>query len=291
MAEFAIDRFLDMSGAVQVDDLDWDEARRVGITEFEARVLRYMADTETHTIIYMRDLLAGHSTKDPEVTAFLSVWVYEELWHGRAIDRFLAEVGHPPDPDRYTKVTEGSALGELVEAALSHAAAYATPKFIATHMTWGAVNELTAAAAYTMLEKKTENPVLQTLLARMNKQERKHFAFYYQQAEKRLKGDRIAQGICSFALKRFWDIVGSGVGDTSSLEELAANLFANPEAQKILADAQGTIAKLPGLEWFDMVVPKVGKLIAAYEKEHGPAPAFSPPAKRPAAKMAPAAVA
>ena len=47
------------------------------VTEDEARCLAYMMDIETHTVVFLRDLLATRASFDPEVTAFLSCWVYE----------------------------------------------------------------------------------------------------------------------------------------------------------------------------------------------------------------------
>jgi rubrerythrin len=260
MTDFALDRFLELSKAVQLDDLDWEEARCIGITATEARILRYMADTEAHTIIYMRDLLAGHSARDPEVTAFLCVWVYEEFWHARALDRFLSAVGYAPAPDHYTRLRAGTAVSEVVEAVLSHALAYLTPRFAATHMAWGAINELTTAAAYAALERRTANPVLAALCARLAKQERKHFSFYYHQAQRRLQGDRLAQKICTFALKRFWDPVGAGVSDRGALALLAAALFGDERGRRAIIEADATIATLPGLSWFDMIERAVGRL-------------------------------
>ena len=55
--------------------------------------LHYMMDIETHTVIYLRDLLATRASHDPHVTAFLSCWVYEELWHGEAFSDFLRRYG------------------------------------------------------------------------------------------------------------------------------------------------------------------------------------------------------
>lgn len=263
---FVLARFLDLSGAVTVDDLDWDMARRIGISAGEARMLRYMSDTEAHTILYMRDLLAGYSTRDPDITAFLSVWVYEEFWHGRAIDRFLSEVGYPRPPDHVSRVTVGATLKEIAERILSQVLAYSTPKFIATHMTWGAINELTAAAAYLALARSTANPVLTELCQRLAKQERKHFAFYYHQAERRLRDDVIAQTMCRVALKLGWDIVGSGAGERRSLEDLAGNLFTDEANCRVLIDADETIARLPGLSGFAMVRPTVAKLVQRHER-------------------------
>ena len=206
MAGFDIKRFLELAGEVKTDDLDWDACAKAGISPEEARILRYMADTESHTILYMRDLLAGHSTRDPAITAFLSVWVYEELCHGRALSKVLEVCGYPEDEDHYSKVTTGSSVRELVEAVISHGLAYLTPSFIGVHMTWGAINEAAAAVAYQRLEKQTQNPVLATLCNRLARQERRHFSFYYHQAKKRLETDRVAQFLTHTAIKRFWTL-------------------------------------------------------------------------------------
>lgn len=269
MVEFSLERFIERSGAVELDDLDWDEARRVGITDQEDKILRYMSATESYTILYMRDLIVGHSVKDPEITSFLSVWVYEELWHGRAIDKFLNAAGRPVDKDRFSTVASGVAWREIMEQCLAQVAAYTTPRWIATHMTWGAINELTAAAAYQMLERYTANPVLKTICGRLAKQERKHFAFYYQQAERRLKGDRGAQRLTKFALELLWKPVGMTVGGGDELAFVAGHLFADEEGKKTLLEADRTISELPGTEWFGMISPQVADIVRKWEAKHG----------------------
>jgi hypothetical protein len=272
MAEFSLERFIELSGAVRLDDLDWDEAKRVGITDREEKILRYMSATESYTILYMRDLIVGHSVKDPEITSFLSVWVYEELWHGRAIDKFLNAAGRPVETDRFSQVASGVAWREILEQCLAQLAAYSTPKWIAAHMTWGAINELTAAAAYLMLERYTANPVLKIICSRLAKQERKHFAFYYQQAGNRLEGSPFAQKLTKFALESFWKPVGMTVGGGEELAFVAAHLFADEEGKRTLAEADATIAALPGTGWFGMISPAVAKIVARWEAQHGRAP-------------------
>jgi hypothetical protein len=272
MAEFSLDRFIERSGAVELDDLDWSLAKKHGITDAEEKILRYMSATESYTILYMRDLIVGHSVKDPELTSFLSVWVYEELWHGRAIDRFLNAAGRPVEKDRFSSIASGVAWREIVEQFLTQFAAYSTPRWIATHMTWGAINELTAAAAYLMLERYTANPVLKTICNRLAKQERKHFAFYYQQAERRLRGDIFAQKLCKFALSSLWKPVGTTVGGGEELAFVAAHLFADDAGRSALADADAMIAALPGASWFGMVSPSVAKIVANWQAAHGVVP-------------------
>lgn len=264
MADFDIQRFVKLSGPVAIDDIDWEEAGRVGVTDDEARILRYMSDTETHTILYLRDLLAGHTAHDPEVTAFLSVWVYEELWHGRALDMLLRAAGREVPEDTFTHVSKNVTWREPIEALGSHLAANATPRFAAVHMAWGAINELTAAAAYKVLERRTQNRPLAMLLGRLMKQERKHFSFYFHQAHKRMQHDRWAQRLCSFVLRAAWTPVGSGIGGGDTMGFVAHKLFDDAEGRQILTDIDATIQKLPGLQWFDLTSRRVQKAIDRY---------------------------
>lgn len=268
MAGFNIERFLELSGAVRTDDLDYELCRRIGVSDAEERILRYMADTETYTVLYMRDLLAGHSAADPEITAFLSVWAYEELHHGRALSRFLAAAGREAPPDHYATVARGVSFRENLEAFLSQSAASLTPRFIAVHMTWGAINELTAAAAYQAVERTTRNPVLSKLLNRIMRQERKHFSFYFQQAEKRLTGEPKTQALVRFAIRNLWRVVGMGVAGEDNLAFIAAVHFADEESRRPLREAEEKIRTLPGLEWFDRLAKQVAQLGAAHTRLH-----------------------
>jgi len=155
MEEFDLDRYLRASKRVDLSGVDWNRVREHPISEAEARCLAYMMDIETHTSFFLRDLLATRAALEPDVTAFLSCWVYEELWHGEAFSRFLGESGWvlAPDLERVgadeaypTRVgrngwirralgSRGYAklLGTLVGSAL-------VQDFVALHMTWGAAN-------------------------------------------------------------------------------------------------------------------------------------------------------
>ena len=257
-----IDRFIELSGAVKLDDIDWSKSAEAGLTDEEAQIVRYMADTETHTIIYMRDLLAGHSTKDPEITAFLSVWVYEELWHGRALDRVLVSAGRDVSGNRATEVIEGITWRERFEAFLSSIIANSTPHFIATHMAWGALNELTAAASYQALARRTNNPVLREVCKRIARQERKHFAFYYEQATWRLKQSRLARFIARIALNYFWTPVGSGLLSEEQLPMISEYLFGDEDGKAELERIQCKMNQLAGLEDFTEVTEQIGDLIS-----------------------------
>ena len=95
MAEFDLDAYVGRSRALDLSAFAWDDVPRYPLAPEAARTLRYMQDIESHTIIYLRELLATRAVDDPEVATFLACWLYEETFHGIALRRFLAAAGHP----------------------------------------------------------------------------------------------------------------------------------------------------------------------------------------------------
>ena len=95
MPTFDLDAYVARSGAVDLDAIAWDEVPRHPLPPEAVRTLRYMQDIESHTIIYLRALLATRAVDDPEVATFLACWLYEETFHGIALRRFLEAAGHP----------------------------------------------------------------------------------------------------------------------------------------------------------------------------------------------------
>ena len=101
-AAFDIDAYLARSGALDLSAIDWAEVPRHPVAPETIRTLRYMQDIESHTIVYLRSLLATRTIDDPDVARFLACWVYEETFHGLALERFfcLVEQAHVLDRDR-----------------------------------------------------------------------------------------------------------------------------------------------------------------------------------------------
>src|SRR6266704_3461106 len=98
MAAFDIDTYLARSGAVDLWAIDWAAVQKHPLSPQALRTLRYMQDIESHTIVYLRSLLATRAIDDPEVATFLACWLYEETFHGIALARFLDSAGHPMPP-------------------------------------------------------------------------------------------------------------------------------------------------------------------------------------------------
>ncbi len=65
-----------------------------------------MHDVEYHTVCYLRDLLVTPAHADPEITAFLTFWNHEELWHGEALAAVLRAHGRTAGDARIGSVRQ-----------------------------------------------------------------------------------------------------------------------------------------------------------------------------------------
>ena len=267
--DFDLDRYLRVSRRVDLSHVDWSQAPDYPITPAEARCLAYMMDIESHTVVYLRDLLATRAILEPDVTAFLSCWVYEELWHGEAFSRFLGEAGFAFAPDREvvkatsaypSKVGRNAAIRRRIGASryLSHIATMVgsslVDEFVAIHMTWGAVNELSTLAGYQALIEQTDHPVLTEILHAIIKDERRHFAFYRAQASLRLGRSPRARTITRWAMEHLWAPVGTGVRPQEETDFVIVALFGGQAGDGRMAQMDATIRQLPGFEDASLMV-------------------------------------
>src|SRR5438094_1018999 len=138
MTTFDLDGWVARSGALDLTGIDWTEVPRHPLPAQAVRTLLYMQDIESHTIVYLRSLLATRAIDDPEVSTFLACWLYEETFHGIALARFL-EAAAAPLPPRATPRGQES-MAKRIEAAATAMVSKAWPDFCAVHMTWGAIN-------------------------------------------------------------------------------------------------------------------------------------------------------
>lgn len=261
--DFDLDKYLRASKKVDLEGVAWERVKEHPVSVEEARCLAYMMDIESHTVIYLRDLLFTRAASEPDVTAFLSCWVYEELWHGEAFSRFLGEAGYrlPPDwertsgrsayPTRYERnswIRRSLGAGGLVGHAATLIGSAFIRDFVALHMTWGAVNELSTLTGYHVLTGKTEHPVLIDLLNRIIKDERRHFAFYRTQAKMRLARSPRARRITRWAMEHLWAPVGTGVRPQIETDFVIGYLLAGESGRGTAEEMDETIRELPGFE-------------------------------------------
>lgn len=238
---FDLDAYISRSRAVDIGAIPWDEVPRHPLSQETVRALRYMQDIESHTIIYLRTLLQTRAIDDPEVATFLACWLYEETFHGIALARFVRAAGH----DIELRPRSAMSMRQAVEARLTSWLASAWPDFIAVHMVWGAINELTTLSGYRRLRTIVDHPVLCDLLDRIVLDESRHFYFYFKQAEQRLQHPTTAR-IARAVVERFWAPVGSGVQPVSETRFLARYLFGGTEGRAAARKVDATIRDLPG---------------------------------------------
>ncbi|HXH31352.1 MAG TPA: acyl-ACP desaturase [Bacteriovoracaceae bacterium] len=243
-----IDRYLSSSAKVDVEDLDWELARKVGLTKDEVFILTYFADIEGQTIVYLRDILHTKSALDPEVIGFLSMWNYEEYFHGRALSTFLEVCGHPLEKERIKNVRSGSKISEKLEVFFSgFLSRMYSDQFTALYMSWGAIQEATTLCGYEQISKTTKNPVLKILVDRIAKQERRHFAWYFNSARERLEQSRSSQKLTRLIMGKFWSPVGAGVKPDPEIVQLMLTLFPDDAGIEMTESVDSKISSLPGL--------------------------------------------
>jgi rubrerythrin len=251
-----IDRYLQSSTKITIDDLDWAEARAAGLREDERFILTYFGDIESQTIVYLRDFLRTKTALDPEVTGFLTMWNYEEYFHGRAIAELLDRCGYPLEENRLRNVRERSLFSEQLEAALSSILSRVfAADFPTVYMTWGAIQEVTTLRGYERIHDATANPALRELTSRIAKQERRHYAWYNNSAREGLERSPRARKLTRFLLERFWTPVGAGVKTEAEVFRLMSLLFPGEHGDAMAADIDAKVGTLPGLEGLKLMAP------------------------------------
>jgi hypothetical protein len=243
-----VDKYVDVSGRVRVDDLDWDACRAAGLTPRERFVLEFFADIESQTVIYMRDLLLTRTAMEPEVGGFLSMWNYEEFFHGRSLTTVLEACGYPQEEGRAQRVRASASFKEtfdLIGSGLVSRTFETT--FPPLMFAWGAMNENITTLGYDSIVAFTTNPVLRTLASRIVKQERRHFAFYQNLAKERMRDSPAAQRMARVVLTAIWQPVGAGVKTDAELRQLMSYLFEGREAE-MATEVDRRLQQLPGMQ-------------------------------------------
>jgi hypothetical protein len=248
--EFDVEKYIRNSKKVDISDIDLSQASRYPISDEEIRALTYMCDIESHTIVYLRAILNTCAVEDPQTTAFLSCWAYEEFFHGHTIRQFLDAVGAPLSAMRMLEVQKASSLTEWLKELGSSILCRFSRHFHGAYLTYGAISELSTLEGYGVMARRTQNPILAEVVRRLAKDERRHFAFYYNKAQLML-APRNAQRLTNFVIRHFWLPVGGGVKPDGEVKWILSFLLGDPEGAELALRIDRTIAKLPGLAWFD----------------------------------------
>jgi len=266
--QFDVEKYVRNSRKVDISDIDLSQAARYPISEDEVRALTYMCDIESHTVVYLRAILNTCAIEDPQTTSFLSCWAYEEFFHGRTIRQFLDAIGAPVSSTRMLEVQKASSFTEWLKELGSSILCRFSRHFHGAYLTYGAISELSTLEGYGVLARRTQNPILAEIVCRLAKDERRHFSFYYNKARFELQA-RNAQRLTKFVIRHFWLPVGGGVKPDSEVSWILSFILGDPEGAEIAGRIDATIAKLPGLEWFDRLMSSRNEALEAMGKEMG----------------------
>ena len=256
---FDMDGYVARSRALDLSGIAWQDVPRYPLPTEAVRTLLYMQDIESHTIVYVRSLLATRAIDDPEIATFLACWFYEESFHGLALARFLEAAGYSVTPRQRSREPLLKRLEEWATAVISRA----WSDFCAVHMTWGAINELSTLTGYRRLQHLAGHPVLSELLERIMRDESRHFFFYHRQAQIRMQKNPAAARVARLLVDRFWAPVGSGVQPREELCYISRYLFSGEEGRAAARRVDERIRRLPGFDnvqllesWMDRWIPE-----------------------------------
>ncbi|MBA2544309.1 MAG: acyl-ACP desaturase [Deltaproteobacteria bacterium] len=185
---------------------------------------------------------------------FLTMWNYEEYFHSYAITHALERCGVNVESAslRASKVRAGARFkAKFEDFGQGMIAKFAPKPFIALWMFWGSLQECLTTQAYEELAMNTKNPVLAELCKRIAKQERRHFAYYFGQAKKKLEGQPKTQQFVRLIANQFYAPVGGGVKTDAEGAQLVAKLFPKDRIFEVMSYIEKKMALLPGMEGLD----------------------------------------
>jgi rubrerythrin len=249
-------RFMSGSRPIDLDGINWDAIPEHPLSDDILKVLAYMQDVESHTVVFPRTIFSKRALEDEHVGPFLICWLYEEGMHGRALSKFLGCAGHPI-PRRTEKRTT---LRDRIDRSVTRMMSAGWKDFLALHMAWGAFHECTTIQAYRRLSEQNDHPILNELLRRIIHDEARHFAFYLWQAEQLLAAPRVARMVRGI-MNRFYTPVGSSHQPDALACWVSGFLFDGDEGRKAARHVDSSIARLPGFsdatllfDWLDRKV-------------------------------------
>jgi hypothetical protein len=246
-----LSKFLAHSRRVETDDLDWALASRVGVTDDEAALLAHIANIEDQTPFYMLELMNTPARLDLDTVGFLTMWNYEEYFHARAIQQLLERCGRPTAMADAVAVRRRVTFRARFEDLAQRLIARVTPRgFTALYFTWGASQEFLTTHVYETIAARTANPVLAELCLRIAKQERRHYAWYYNSAKENLARSTTGQRLTRFIMNRIWTPVGVGVKSEDENAWVLSALFGG-EHEELFDKLQDKLTALPGLATVD----------------------------------------
>lgn len=242
------------------------------------RTLAYLRDVERSTIQHLRDVLVTPSHTDPQVTAFLTTWAYEEFWFADALTAVIDAHPAPPEPvagrawpGPVRRVVGGvqDRTGPIWNAVTGNLVG---EEFVAAHMTWCALDTWLSQAVYTRLVEITGHDALREVVTPILAAKSVHLDFYRSEAVVRLQASPWARRLTRFAIRYRWSPASAGREATAGRTH--ADVF-----RYTLGDRRGHTAistidllvdGLPGLRGLHPMSSALGRLGVGPRARHRP---------------------
>jgi rubrerythrin len=250
-----------------VSNIPWHEVKKYPIDPRLFPVLKYMRDIESLTDIYHEQLRPTPTGRNPVIRRFMERWGEEELLHGELLNRFLEEAGVPSNEDwmqqNKREVPRGYNVTSLIASLLTNCVGR---HFTATHMTYGAINEISTLQGYRQLIKIANHPVLTQILTQIMREESVHAQFYWSVARIELARSEFSQKIARFVIGKFWAPVGSGARPLDETNYTIATVFRGSEGLEIVKkNICSRTQQLPGFEGLDVVSRRLSDICLSAE--------------------------
>lgn len=249
-----------------LDGIDWQDAVNYPLDEKLVPVLLYMRDVETLTEVYYDELRRTPTGKDPVISKFMERWGVEETTHGELLNRFLAEMGIST-ADRWQDEIKRSVsrfynINSRIITTLTNLVG---KSFTATHMTFGAIHELSTAQGYRRLINLANHPVLSYILKGIIREESVHTQFYYNVARLELRKSAFAQKLSRFVVNNFWSPVGQGAKPARETNYTIATLFGGSDGLEwVDRNISQRIRRLPGFNGLTKIDETAKAISAAH---------------------------
>ncbi|MGI8811187.1 MAG: ferritin-like domain-containing protein [Pyrinomonadaceae bacterium] len=245
-----------------ISAIPWDSVRKYPVDSSLIPVLLYMRDVETLTDMYYMEMRRTPTGRDPVIGKFMERWGVEEATHGEVLNRFLVETGIDIADDWKT----------AVRASVSNSYRFNTylittltnligRKFTATHMTFGAIHEMTTAQAYRRMIDLARHPVLTLILTAIIREESAHTQFYLRMARRELAVNETAKRLARRMIDSFWCPVGQGSKPKRQTDYVISTLFGARGALAILdKTVTQRVQQLPGFAGLTRINEKLEKI-------------------------------
>lgn len=248
-----------------ISNIKWDDVKKYPLDEKFIPVLMYMRDVETLTDMYYEELRRTPTGKDPVIKKFMERWSVEELTHGELLNRFLNEAGIETDEKWQAKVRKQVPFTYTINNyIISYLTNLVGKKFTATHMTFGAIHEMSTAQGYRRLIELADHPVLTGILRGIIREESAHTGFYRSVARIELKNSEFARKVARFVIRHFYTPVGSGAKLKTETDYTVATLFRGEEGLSwIDKNVSQKVQNLPGFAGLTKISDKISEIVSS----------------------------